>query len=299
MPRRPFVGPRCGAARGTLFAPEELVNPFATHDAADRAAPWLERLARLGFFAKGVLYVTIGALAVSGALGQRGTKSADGHGAMTEIYSAPLGRALLALLTVGLAGYGAWRIIEGLQDPQRRGTSAKGIALRLGYVASGVMHGVLAYTTASFAFRHHAGASESQQAKAWSARALEIPGGISALWITAVILVGYGAYEVFCAWTAKLDDELDFGHLSDGPRRLAIGISRFGIAARGIVFGAMGVLFARAATHHAPRESGGIADSMHGLVQLGRWPFFMIATGVVAYGLYQFICAKYRSITVR
>jgi hypothetical protein len=275
------------------------MSPLATRVAADKAAPWVERLARMGFLAKGVLYVTIGALAVSAALGQRGTKSADSHGAITQIYSAPLGRALLALLTIGLAGYAVWRVIEGIHDPEHRGTSAKGIALRLGFVASGLVHALFAYTTACVALRHSTGASEGQQAKDWSARALETPGGVYALWITAAVLVGYGAYQLYCAWTAKLDEALELGHLSGGARRAVIGVSRFGIAARGIVFGAMGVLFARAAIHHAPHESGGIGDSMHGLVQLGRWPFFVIATGVVAYGLYQFIGARYRRIAVR
>ena len=275
------------------------MSPIATRIAADKAAPWVERLARMGFFAKGVLYVTIGALAVSAALGQRGSKSADSQGAMTEIYSAPWGRALLALLTIGLAGYAVWRIVEGIHDPEHRGTSAKGIAWRIGNLASGIVHALFAYTTASVALGHHAGASDGQQAKHWSARALETPGGIYLLWITAVILVGYGAYQLFCAWATKLDDELDLGHMTDRPRRLVIGISRFGIAARGIVFGAMGVLFARAAIDRAPHESGGIGDSIHGLVQLGRWPFLAIATGVVAYGLYELLCARYRRITVR
>ena len=275
------------------------MSPLATRDAADKAAPWVERLARMGFLAKGVLYVTIGALAVSAALGQRGTKSADRDGAMTAIYSAPLGRALLALLTIGLAGYALWRIVEGIRDPEHRGTSAKGIALRIGYVASGFAHAVFAYTTACVVLHHRAGASEGQHAKDLSARALEIPGGVYALWITAAILLGYGGYQLYCAWTAKLDKELDLGHMGETPRRFVIGVSRFGIAARGIVFGAMGELFARAAMHHAAHESGGVGDSMHWLVQLGRWPFFVIATGVVAYGLYQFICAKYRRIAVR
>ncbi len=272
---------------------------LAARDAADKAAPWVERLARMGFLAKGVLYVTIGALAVSAALGQRGMKSADSHGAMTEIYSAPFGRALLALLTIGLAGYAVWRIVEGVRDPEHRGTSAKGIALRIGYIASGIVHALFAYTTASVALRRPAGVSEGQQAKNWSARALDTPGGVYLLWITAAILVGYGGYQLFCAWTAKLDNQLDLGHMTGRPRRLVIGISRFGIAARGVVFGAMGVLFARAAGDRAPHESGGIGDSIRGLVQLGHWPFLAIATGVVAYGLYQFICARYRRIAVR
>jgi len=82
-------------------------------------------------------------------------------------------------------------------------------------------------------------------------------------------------------------------------RALVYGVSRFGIAARGIVFGTVGVLLARAAHRHDPQESGGVGESMRELVQLGSWPFLGIALGMIAYGVYQLIEAKYRRIEVR
>ena len=275
------------------------MSPLATRVAADKAAPWIERLARMGFLAKGVLYMTIGALAVRTALGLRATHGTDEHGAMTGVYSAPFGRALLAILAFGLLGYGVWRVIEGVHDPERRGTSAKGIALRIVCVGSGIVHGVLAYTAARIVLHQSVGKSDSDHAKDLSARALELPGGIYALWITALILLGYGAFQLYCAWKAMLDDQLELGHMNDGARRAVYGVSRFGIAARGIVFGAMGMLFVRAATHQAPNKAGGIADAMQWLVQLGRWPFALIASGVIAYGIYELICARYMRIAVR
>lgn len=263
--------------------------------AADDVAPWVERLARVGWIAKGVLYVTIGALAVIAALGQGGTTGTDNHRAMTALYAAPLGRPLLAVLALGIAGYAVWRIIEGIHDPERRGTSLKGIALRASYVASGLVHLALAAAAGGLAVLRNGGKGADEHAKDLSARALALPGGVYALWLTAAILIGYGAYQLYCAWTAKLDDELQL----HGARRVIIAVSRFGIAARAIVFGTIGMLFARAAMHHNPRESGGVGDSMKQLGHLGRWPFFVVATGVVAYGLYQFICARYRRISVR
>lgn len=275
------------------------MSPLATRVAADKAAPWIERLARIGFLAKGVLYMTIGALAVRAALGQRSTHGTDEHGAMTQVSSAPLGRALLGIIAIGLAGYAVWRVIEGIHDPARRGTSAKGIVQRAVCVGSGLVHAVLAFTAARIVLRQPIGKSEGEHAKELSARALELPGGVSALWITAAILLGYGAFQLSCAWKAKLDDQLELGAMREGTRRVVYGVSRFGIAARGIVFGATGMLFVRAATHQAPHKAGGIADSMQWLVQLGRWPFFVIATGVVAYGIYELICAKWMRIAVR
>jgi len=54
------------------------------------ASPWVGRLARLGYVAKGVVYVAIGFLALREALGAGG-KTADPGGAMASIGSQPLG----------------------------------------------------------------------------------------------------------------------------------------------------------------------------------------------------------------
>ena len=262
-----------------------------------KVAPWIEGMARVGFVAKGVLYTTIGALAVMAALGQGGKTGTDNRGAMGEIYSAPFGRALVGILALGLAGYALWRIIEGIRDPEHRGSDAKGIAIRSGYIARGVIHLALAGAAASLAlWQRSSGGGSDQNAKHWSAKALEMPGGIYVLWAAAAVFVGYGAYQLFRAFKTHVDKHLKVQSLSEKARKFVFGVSRFGIAARGIVFGTVGVLFARAASTQDPSQSGGVKASMQRLVELGKWPFLAIAAGVVAYGIYQFICAKYRRI---
>jgi hypothetical protein len=71
---------------------------------------------------------------------------------------------------------------------------------------------------------------------------------------------------------------------------------RVGIAARGIVFLAIGWLLSRAAREHDPNKAGGIGQALDALTQLGRVPFLAIATGLIAYGLYQLLSARYRTI---
>ena len=80
--------------------------------------------------------------------------------------------------------------------------------------------------------------------------------------------------------------------------RWVVGVSRFGIAARGVVFIAIGWLFLRAATRHDPSEAGGIAEALQTLRDLGRWPFAAIAIGLIAYAGYQVVNARYRRIDV-
>lgn len=275
----------------------------AVSGAADHAvhevAPWLEGLARLGFAAKAVLYMTIGALAAMAALGAGGDRGPDSRGAMAELFGAPYGRVLLGVIALGLFGYAVWRIVEGIKDPEGRGRSAKGIALRLRSVATGLIHLGLAYSAAHFALgnfgRGQGGGGES---KDWVARALGTPGGSLLLYAVAGGFIAYGIYQLYCAARSKLAKQLSLGSLSSSARRWVVGASRFGIASRAVVFGMIGVLLGRAAMNRNAAEAGGIGESMRSLVELGKWPFVTISLGLIAYGIYQGINARYRRIDV-
>jgi Domain of Unknown Function (DUF1206) len=87
-------------------------------------APWIERLARVGYVAKALLYGTIGALAALAAFSSGG-RTTDTRGAMGTLLGAPMGRALLAAIALGLLGYALWRLVEGALDPERRGSDVK------------------------------------------------------------------------------------------------------------------------------------------------------------------------------
>ena len=43
------------------------------------------------------------------------------------ILDQPFGLFLLILLGVGLCGYAAWRVLDALRDPERKGTGAAGL----------------------------------------------------------------------------------------------------------------------------------------------------------------------------
>ncbi|MBA3821295.1 MAG: DUF1206 domain-containing protein [Deltaproteobacteria bacterium] len=267
--------------------------------ASHEVAPWIERLARIGFAAKGVLYLTVGALATSAALGNGGRTDADSHGAMDRLIDAPFGRPLLGLIAFGLLGYAVWRIIQAIKDPEHRGTDAKGIAMRLGFFARGVIHLGLAGTAASLALWQSGGGGNSDRAREGAAEALKLPGGVYLLYAIAAAFAGYGVYQLYKAAKSKLGKQLELGRLAHGTRRVVIGVSRFGIAARGIVFGTVGVLLYRAASQGNAKEAGGMGESMQTLGQLGKWPFLAIALGLAAYGVYELINARYRRIDCR
>ena len=95
----------------------------------------LERGARLGYVAKGLVYLIVGGFAFLAALG-RGDGATDTHGALQVLLTQPFGRVLLALCALGLLGYGLWRLTMAARDPERRGGSGESLARRGGYAIS-------------------------------------------------------------------------------------------------------------------------------------------------------------------
>lgn len=264
--------------------------------AAEYAAPWIERLARAGFAAKALLYGTVGVLAARMAVG-KGGRATGARGAMESVQNAPFGRLLLGLVGVGLIGYAVWRVVQALLDPERRGSSAKGIALRASFAARGLIHAALAISALRLAIGNPP-EGDGNDAERWAARVLGITGGRSLLWIIALSVGVFGVYQLYRAFAAKLSSQLQFGMISTEIGRWIIGVSRFGIAARGIVFVMVALLLGGAAMRQSPSRAGGIDDALESLTALGKWPFMAIAMGLIAYGAYELVNARYRRIRV-
>lgn len=271
-----------------------MTLPQAAQAARD-VAPWIVHLARVGYTAKAVLYATIGVLAAQAALG-KGGRTTDVGGALREVVHAPVGEILLLVIAAGLAGYAVWRVVDAITDAEGRGGDAKGIVRRAASAARGLAHAGLA--VAAFHLATGSKGNGGQSSERLTAQAFEIPGGVWLVWLGAAAVVGYGGYQLYRAYAAKLGSQLDLSALPAGTHRWVIPTCRTGIAARGIVFALIGVLLARAARHHDAEQAGGVRESLEMLAGMGRWPLGLIALGLVAYAVYELLNARYRRIRV-
>lgn len=267
----------------------------STGSLPSEVAPWIERLARLGYASKALLYCTIGLLAAQAAFGRRG-RVTDTQGALRTVEGS-FGDAFLILIAIGFFGYAAWRVVEAVLDPERRGNDLKGLALRTGFAVRGLIHGALGVTALRLA-TGHGGGRTSNQAKEWTTRGLELPGGELLVTAAGLAIAGYGLYQLYRAWATKLGRQLQLSEVSEPLRGWVIGMSRFGIAARGVVFCLIGFFLARSGLRHDPAQAGGLRESLHTLAGVGRWPFAAVAVGLVAYGVYELVNARYRRIEV-
>lgn len=270
------------------------------HGAAAAAAPWIERTARVGFAAKALLYMIVGVLALRGARGAGG-KTTGISGALSEIIDKPFGKTLLGIMAIGLIGYAVWRVVEGITDPARTGSDAKGLALRGSYIVRGLAHAALALQALRVAFRQTSGGDDGANARAATSRAMDMPLGEWLVILGGAGIAAYGLYQLYRAAQSKLTKQLDFGALHAETGRWAIPVSRFGIASRGVVFVMVGVLFMRAGWDANANEAGGIGAALSALGDgaYGRVILATVAIGMIAYGVYEGIQARYRRIDAR
>jgi hypothetical protein len=261
---------------------------------AKDVAPWVERLARIGFASKALLYITVGLLAAQAGIG-RGGRAVDTQGALRAVHHVTFGRVALIIVAAGLIGYAVWRIVESIVDPDNRGTDLKGVALRTSFAARGLFHGAIGISALGLAARERP-APHSDRMRHWTRVAFDLPAGELLVWLTALGIGGYGVYQLYRAYVSKLSRQLRLGELDAGTQRWVVAVSRFGIAARGVVFCLIGFFLARAAAFEDAAEAGGVRKSLGLLAGIGRWPFVVVALGLVAYGVYELVNARYRRI---
>lgn len=178
---------------------------------------WIERLARLGYVAKGIVYVLIGILALT-------ARSADKGNAIELINSKPFGKLALLIIALGLLGYAAWRVISGINDAEHHGHDAKGFAVRAGSIVRGLFYGGFACEIVRLLMHHGGGSGSDQTSRHWSARAMDHPFGRWAVGAAGLAVLGYGAYQIYRAVSRKVRDHLD-PKISDA----LVAISRFGV----------------------------------------------------------------------
>jgi hypothetical protein len=141
-----------------------------------------ESLARAGFVARGLIYGLIGILAIKLAVGHGGTK-ADQQGALKTIAQQPLGKVLLILVAIGLAGYALWRLFRALlgHGPE----DSDGTFDRVAAFASGIVYAALCALAITILL-----GSGSQNEHKTAAGVLGWPAGTWLVGIAGAVLVG-------------------------------------------------------------------------------------------------------------
>jgi hypothetical protein len=265
---------------------------------ARAAAPWLVLLARVGYAAKGVVFIVIGALAARLAIG-RGGATTDQRGALRVIGQGPAGTMALVVIGVGLLGYMAWRFVSAATDAEGKGNEPTSLALRAASAARGLAYGLLGIQTLRAVAAGQAGPSGggSGQTRHWTARLMDLPFGRALVVLAGLGVIGYAGYQLYrAASRERVGKHLDLAEAGRDRARWILRAGQFGIAARAVVFVVLGLFLLQAARQHDSSAAGGLQASLSGLARapFGHLVLGVVALGLVAYGAYQLATARYR-----
>ncbi|QHJ08094.1 DUF1206 domain-containing protein [Hymenobacter busanensis] len=259
------------------------------------ASSGLRTLARFGFAAKGIVYLLLGILAVLAATGSRGGRTADKQQVLQTIQNMPLGRWLLGLVALGLAGYVVWRLTQAFRDTENKGHDAKGLAQRASFAFSGLIYAGLAYYAGKAAFENTAAGAGSggNTRQSVVATLLEQPYGQWLVGAAALGVIGAGLYQIYRAYSGSFAKHVNSSQLPASQQRLVHRMGQVGYTARGVVWGILGYFLLQAARHANPNEAQDTEAAFDWLGAMGPGVLLVVALGFVCYGLYMLVRAKY------
>jgi hypothetical protein len=300
---RPSASPS-GSANAVDRGKEALRHPAReTRRDAEEGRGWYSWLARIGLVAKGVSFGIVGVLAIKLALGHGG-EATSRQGALATLADESFGKVLLALLAFGFAAYAIWRFVQAFAEREDDESEAKGEAKkwgkRIGYVGRGLIYAALAVTTVKLLTNSGDGESQNEQARKNTAMVLDWPAGRWLVGLVGLAIIGAGIWNLYRGLTRKFEDRWRSGEMSETERRWGGRIGFAGHLARAVVFGLIGLFVTKAAVEYDPKESIGLDGALQKLVNTDYGPYLLglTAVGLICYGLYCFVDARYRDVSV-
>lgn len=254
---------------------------------------WVDRLARIGLGARGLVYLVIAWLAGEIALGGS-SHQADRQGAIHTLAANTVGAVLVAIAGVGFAGYAIWRLVQAFTGFGEDG--AKEYAKRGAALFRAGLYGWFAVNTFLILAGASSGGGSDQSSRTWSARLMGEPLG---RWLVVAVGVGFIIAGGALAWrglSTKFDEKLKLAEMGPAMERAVKTVGLVGNVARGVIFGIVGVFFIVAAATFDPHKARGLDGSLRALAG-GAWGKALltaVAAGLAAFGVYSFAEARYR-----
>jgi hypothetical protein len=132
----------------------------------------------------------------------------------------------------------------------------------------------------------------------WTAMVMRQPFGKWMVAAGGVGIAAYGVLRVFHAWKGHLKKHLVLDRYAARARESIIWMGRIGQAARGVVFLVIGGYLVVAAWQTDPEQAKGLGEALGAIERAPYGPLLLtaVAVGLIAYGLFQFVEARYRRI---
>jgi len=236
-------------------------------------------LTRVGFLARGLLYIVIGYLVI-----QTG-RTEDLTGAL-EYVARGIGRTLMMVIVAGTATYGLWRLADAAFGMENPGSHGKALRKRAAAGGIGLVYLYLSYKAVRILLAGHAGTMSPQKQ---ADKVLDLPGGSAVLAGAAIGMAIAGLNQFRKAGKCSFLDPLDDRACSPPVKWLG----RIGYAARGVIFLAIGYLIGRAALNEQSTAAGGMEQALD---LLSGPLLYAVAGGLILFGCFSIVEALFRRI---
>jgi hypothetical protein len=251
----------------------------------------LQRMARAGYAAKGVVYVLLGSLAFMAAfeLGRSDNEASRGS-VFRMVRDAPAGAVLMGALALGLVCYALWRMVQAFAPKYGHETDGK---KRVLYFLSGLAYAAVAFAAIKMALWHEESSGNGQQELA--ANLLSRKGGQWLTGLAALVLAGVGVYQIYYGWSEKYRKHVQESQVHSQHAHLLLRSGKVGYIARGLVWVVVAFLLFRAALRASASEAGDTADAFRFLEAspFGSYLLAAVGLGLVAFGIFSWIRARY------
>lgn len=260
--------------------------------------PFVRKLARFGFYTKGVLFIVIGILAVMVAVGQKGGELTDPSGALETIAQARFGGILLIIFIVGAIGHGAWNILRGVADVDNAGGGWQGIGRRVIAAGVGIFYFGLALTAWSILLAERVTDRKGEIPRTFAAILLALPLGAVLMFLIGLGVMIAGVHECYSGISGKYQESFKIRVLSDNQRRIITVLGALSFTARALLLGLVGYFFITASISYNSNDAAGLDGALAALAQTyyGKTLLFITASGLICHGILSLYEARFRRL---
>jgi len=268
---------------------------------AKHSAEWAGRsetarkVVLVGWAAQGVVYATLAWLVLQMAFGSA-PQQASTTGALEYLAGTLPGSVGLLVLAVGLLAFAVGRILEvtTLAGPQIDAKDhAKAVLTAVLYVAlAGTALSIVGIVGSSSS--SGGGSSEKQG----SSLLLGLPGGRVLVGIIGLAIIAAGLYGGYRGLQQRFLDTLRESEMSSGVHTAASAIGTAAYVTKGLILVALGWFFLSSAITYDPNQARGLDGALRSVEQASWGPAALaaIAVGLLSYGLFAFLEARYRKV---
>lgn len=256
----------------------------------------VEWAARLGYGARGFVYLSVGMLTLLASLDQIGS-AVGSSGAAGWLAGQPLGRLWLLLLGVGLWLFVIWRALQAVFDADHEGDDLKGWLIRAGQAMSGLFYGLLASSVFEYLdeFGPRPAAEDIAENQEKALILMGLPFGQWLIVLAGLAILAVGLGNVIRAWKDRFTEELK---CSEDVCRIVRPLARLGYAARGFAYLPLAAFVILAGLTADVSEVTSFGEALDALEAQPGGSIILATTaaGLIAFGAFAFVEARWRRI---